>query len=53
MIELRVVETDAELDLWAGIKSTVVPNEPVTAEQMRASDEPGRLLLLADLAGRG
>lgn len=52
MIELRVVETDAELDLWAGIKSTVVPNEPVTAAQLRASDEPGRLLLLADLEGR-
>ena len=52
MIELRVVETDAELDLWAAIKSTVVPNEPVTSEEMRASDEQGRLLLLADLAGR-
>lgn len=52
MIDLRVVATDAELDLWAAIKSTVVPNEPVTAEQMRASDEQGRLLLLADLAGR-
>jgi mycothiol synthase len=52
MIELRVVETDAELELWAGIKSTVVPNEPVTAEQMRASGEPDRLLLLAELDGR-
>ena len=57
MIELRTVEGDADVAAWAELKSTVVPNEPVTAEQVRASDEPGRLLLLAErdeeLAGCG
>ncbi len=52
MIELRVAETDAELDAWAAIKSTVVPNEPVTAELLRVNLEPGTLLLLAELDGR-
>jgi mycothiol synthase len=37
--------------VWAALKSTVVPNEPVTAEQIVASDEPGRLLLLAEQEG--
>ncbi len=50
MIELRVVE-DAELGLWADLKTRVVPNEPVTEEQLRAADEPDRLLLLAELDG--
>lgn len=50
MIELRAVE-DGELDVWAGIKSRVVPNEPVTVEQLRTADEPDRLLLLAELDG--
>ena len=47
MIELRVACTPADLEVWAEIKSRVVPNEPVTAEQLAATDEPGRLLLLA------
>ena len=51
MIALRPAETDVDLDAWAELKSTVVPNEPVTAKQLRASDEPGRLLLLAELDG--
>ncbi len=51
MIDLHVVETDAELAAWAELKSRVVPNEPVTAEQMRASVEPDRLLLLAEADG--
>ena len=51
MIELRTVEGDADVAAWAELKSTVVPNEPVTAEQVRATDEPGRLLLLAELDG--
>ena len=50
MIELRVVE-DAQLGLWADLKTRVVPNEPVTEEQLRAADEPDRLLLLAELDG--
>jgi mycothiol synthase len=48
MTTLRVAESPADLETWARIKSTVVPNEPVTAEQMVAGDEPGRLLLLAE-----
>jgi mycothiol synthase len=51
MIELRVVSTDADYESWAAIKTRVVPNEPVTAEQVKASDEDGRLLLLAALDG--
>jgi mycothiol synthase len=51
MIELRVVESSADLATWAALKSTVVPNEPVTAEQLVASDEDGRLLLLAERDG--
>jgi GNAT superfamily N-acetyltransferase len=51
MIVLRPVDTDADLDAWAELKSTVVPNEPVTAEQMRASLEPDRKLVLAELDG--
>jgi mycothiol synthase len=52
MIELRVVTTPADLEAWAELKSRVVPNEPVTAEQLAATDEPGRLLLLATREGR-
>jgi mycothiol synthase len=51
MIALRAVEGAAEVAAWAELKSAVVPNEPVTAEQVRASEEPGRLLLLAELDG--
>ena len=51
MTALRVVESTADLDTWAAIKSTVVPNEPVTATQLVATDEEGRLLLLAERDG--
>jgi len=51
MIELRVVATPADLQAWAELKSRVVPNDPVTAEQLVATDEPGRLLLLAAREG--
>jgi GNAT superfamily N-acetyltransferase len=51
MIVVRPVDTDADLDAWAELKSTVVPNEPVTAEQMTASVEPERKLVLAELDG--
>ena len=51
MIELRVVESAADLVTWARIKSSVVPNEPVTPEQLTANAEPERLLLLASLDG--
>jgi mycothiol synthase len=48
---LRVVESSADLETWAALKSAVVPNEPVTAEQIVASHEEGRLLLLAERDG--
>ena len=51
MIELRVVTTPADLQAWAELKSRVVPNDPVTADQLVATDEPGRLLLLATREG--
>jgi|SRR5882762_4345830 len=51
MIGLRAAESDADLEQWARLKSTVVPNEPVTAEQLVAGDEEGRLLLLAERGG--
>jgi GNAT superfamily N-acetyltransferase len=51
MIELRVAECTADLDTWARIKCAVVPNEPVTADQLAATAEPDRLLLLASLDG--
>ena len=51
MISVRPVETDADLDAWAELKSTVVPNEPVTVEQLRLSAEPDRKLVLAELDG--
>jgi mycothiol synthase len=57
VIALRVADSPRDLEVWAEIKSRVVPNEPVTAEQLAATDEPGRLLLLAErdaqLAGCG
>jgi mycothiol synthase len=51
MTTLRVAESSADLETWAQLKSAVVPNEPVTAEQLVASNEEGRLLLLADRGG--
>jgi mycothiol synthase len=51
MIDIRHVVSDADLSAWAELKSTVVPNEPVTAEQLRAAPEAERVLLLAALDG--
>ena len=57
MIDVRSVVNDDDLAAWAMLKSAVVPNEPVTREQLRREDEPDRLLLLAardgELAGCG
>lgn len=44
---IREVASDADLETWVAIKNTVVPNEPTTVEQVRASNEEGRILLLA------
>jgi mycothiol synthase len=51
VIDLRPVISDDDLVVWAAVKSAVVPNEPVTAEQLRAQPEPERRLLLAALDG--
>ena len=52
MIALRPVESDADYEAWARIKTAVVPSEPTTVAEVRKYDgEPGRLLLLADLDG--
>ena len=51
MIELRVASEQSAIEAWAAIKSRVVPDEPVTAAQLIATDEPGRVLLLAELDG--
>jgi mycothiol synthase len=51
MIALRVATTPDDLVVWADVKSRIVPNEPVTAEQLATTDEPGRLLLLAEREG--
>jgi mycothiol synthase len=57
MIDVRPVISDGDLAAWATLKSAVVPNEPVTAEQLRTTEEPDRYLLLAafdgELAGCG
>ena len=51
MIDVRTVVSDVDLETWATLKSTVVPNEPVSAELLRRGGEPDRLLLLAALDG--
>jgi len=51
MIDLRVATELGDLEAWAAIKSRVAPDEPVTAEQLVATDEPGRVLLLAEVEG--
>jgi mycothiol synthase len=51
MIQLREATSPADLDGWARIKNSVVPNEPVTTEQLEQTVEPDRLLLLASLEG--
>jgi GNAT superfamily N-acetyltransferase len=51
VIDLRPALSDDDLVTWAALKSAVVPNEPVTAEQLRAQSEPDRRLLLAALDG--
>ena len=48
--ERRHVSSDEDLAVWVRLKNAVVPNEPVTLEQLHAHEE-GRLLLLAELGG--
>jgi GNAT superfamily N-acetyltransferase len=51
MIELRVVSADADYEAWAAIKTGVVPNEPVTAKQLKDAADDGRLLVVASVDG--
>jgi len=51
MIEIRRVESDPELEAWAAMKSRIVPDEPVTAEQLRGFHASERILVLAELDG--
>jgi hypothetical protein len=50
MIELRPVESDADLAAWIEVRRAVLPNESAgTVELMRRRETPERLLLLAEL----
>jgi len=51
MIALRPVASPDDLEAWARVKCTVVPNEPVTVEQLVESTTDDRLLLLAECEG--
>jgi GNAT superfamily N-acetyltransferase len=51
MIEVRPVAGDRDLRRWAQISSAVVPDHPMTVEQLQATDGEGRLLVLAELDG--
>jgi GNAT superfamily N-acetyltransferase len=48
---IRAVESEADLEAWVAVKNAVVPNEPVTAQQVRNSNEEGRILLLSGERG--
>jgi mycothiol synthase len=51
-IEVRVAETDADLEGWIHVRRTLFPNESAgTVQQQRERDTPDRLLLLAELEG--
>lgn len=51
MIALRPVESLDDLETWARLKNAVVPNEPVTVQQLVETTTDDRLLLLADYGG--
>jgi GNAT superfamily N-acetyltransferase len=52
VIELRQAESDAELEAWRRVRSTVVPNERApSVDELRRLETPDRLLLLAELDG--
>jgi GNAT superfamily N-acetyltransferase len=49
---IRRAETDADLEAWIHVRRIVLPDEPImTVEQFRAGEEPGRLAVLAEIAG--
>ncbi|HEX5448587.1 MAG TPA: GNAT family N-acetyltransferase [Gaiellaceae bacterium] len=52
MIEIRVAESDADLELWRQVRLAVLPYElcpPV--DELRRTAEPGKLFLVAELDG--
>ncbi len=51
-VEVRAVESDADVEAWLHVRRVVLPNESAgTVEQQRARMKPEQLLLLADLDG--
>jgi mycothiol synthase len=51
-IEVRLAESDADLEAWARVKRAVLPNESAwTAEEFRERATPERLVLVAALDG--
>jgi mycothiol synthase len=53
MIEIRQVETDADIEAWRRVRTAVVPNERVASvEEMRRTQASDHLLLLAELDGK-
>lgn len=51
-VEVRVAETDADLEAWRQVRISVLPNERcATVEWMRRSMTPERLYVLAELDG--
>jgi mycothiol synthase len=51
-IEIRVAETDAELEAWRQVRIAVLPDERcASVEWMRTSMTPERVYLLAELEG--
>jgi mycothiol synthase len=52
MIRLRPVESDSDLEAWRQVRMAVVPNERApSVEELRRTETPDRLLLLAELDG--
>jgi mycothiol synthase len=52
MIQLRVADSDADLEAWREVRKAVLPNErALTVERMRAQAARGQLWLLAELDG--
>ncbi len=50
-ITIRRAETDADLEAWIRVRRIVLPDEPImTVGQFRAGEEPGRLVVLAEIA---
>lgn len=53
MVSLRVAESDADLELWRQVHIAVEPGErSATVAELRATERPGRLLLLAEQDGK-